>query len=510
MTPFPPPQPVTLAWGLGLSAVTLLGLGVRLVGLDAHSFWYDEAVTQRIIEKPVVEHFRGDARDNGNPPFYTIAARVWQQAVGAGDDRLRLLSVLCGTLTVPFLGLLGRRLTTPAVGLVAALVYAVSPLAVEFANEARTYALLQLLAVVNAWLFVRWLSDGGTGNWAGYAATMFLCWYSHYYAAFLPLAHLLVLLALPWDTRRWLAWGAAMVAAALIWVTWLPVFATQLGTAGNLTRLAETWKVQFLATPVSYAFGRTLAWRDSPKWVLAVAGIGTLAAFLIPALVGAVRAAAQRPVITLLLAWLLLPVLIPLVVAVTFKPVYSHRYAAVGLPAFAVLVAAGYAALRPGPRWVLAALAVGLTAVSLYRYATEPLKDDWRSATPAILVRHQPGELLVFDTAIEVVTFQHYAGPNLPAGAVGLETAPADGPILYGIRYKDGRRVDPVVRDCAAEIFAADRVCLVLCVPKRTRGEYEALFRAKGYAVTHAEAFHRIQVIWLTRDPTDSQPRPSR
>jgi mannosyltransferase len=498
-------------WVVALTAVTVLGLGVRLVGLDAHSFWYDEAVTQQIIRHPVGEMLAGNARDNGNPPLYWAAARTWQTAAGEGDTKLRVLSVVLGVLTVPFLGLLGRRLAGPTVGLAAAAVFAVSPLAVEFANEARTYALLQFLAVVNCWLFVRWLSDGGVVNWAAYAATMSLCWYSHYFAAFLPLAHLLTLALMPWSGRRWLGWVGAMVATTAAWAPWAPVLVTQLTTPGNLTRSEETWVVQFLATPVSYAFGRTLAWRASPPWWLAAAAAGAALGFLLPALVGAVRVARQKAAVTLLLGWLLLPVLVPLVLAILYKPVYSHRYAAVGLPAFAVLVAAGYVALRPGLRAVLLTVAVGLTAVSLYRYNTEPLKDDWRAATPVILAGLEPDHLVVFDCVIEVVTFQHYAGPDRPARAIGLDTSPADGPALPGVAYRDGRRLDPVARDYAAEIFAADRVCLLLCAPKRPDDEYLEAFHRHGYAVTRTETFHHIRVLWLARDRrSHPDPRGSR
>jgi mannosyltransferase len=472
---------------------------VRSVGIDSQSFWYDEAVTEKIIHSPVSEMVRGEARDNGNPPGYWIAARCWQRVVGEGDARLRGLSVLFGVLTIPFVGMLGRRLISPEVGLVAALAYAVSPLAVEFANEARAYAQLQLLSVVNAWLFARWLTNGGLGNWLGYAQTMFLCWYTHYYAAFLPLTHLFVLTALPWTARRWAGWAAAIGLAAAAWATWLPTFVEQLTTPGNIARSAENWKVQFLATPVSYAFGRTLAWRDSPSWVLAAAGLGTLVAFLVPAAIGVVRIARHRATGVFLVGWLLLPVLLPLAVAVTLKPVYSHRYAAIGLPAFAVIVAAGYVALRPGPRCILATLALGLSVVSLYRYATEPLKDDWRSATPTIVARSEPGTLLVFDCAIEVVTFQHYAGPDRPAEAIGLDTTPADGHLLPGVRYRDGRRLDRVARDYAPEIFSQERVCLVLCVPKRPQADYVGMFQAKGYAISATDTFHRIEILWLTR-----------
>jgi len=498
-TLFPLPSPLTREWVLGLLAICLLGLVVRWPGVASHSYWYDEAVTQQILQHNYAEMVCGIARDNGNPPGYWIVARCWQQWVASGDEWLRGLSVLCGVLTVVAVGFLGRLMAGSGIGLGAAAIYAVSPLAVEFANEARTYALLQLVSVVNAWFFIRVLNANRFLDWAGYTATMFLAWYSHYYAAFLPLTHALVLLAMPWSFARWIAWLAAMSLAAALWATWLPTFVTQLTTPGNLTRSADTWRIQFLATPVTYSVGRSFAWRDSPKALIGLAAFGTLIAFLIPAILGTVRLWRWKPAIVLLLAWVLLPVVLPLIVALLYKPIYSHRYAAIGLPAFAILVAAGYAFLRPGPRWAIAALAVSLTIVSLYRYSTEPLKDDWRSATPAILSRLDSDRMLIFDTAIEVVSFQHYAGPSQPRDAIGLDTTLADGHAFPGVRYLNGNRIDPVARDYAPELFAADRICLVLCVPGRPERHYTSLFHQRGYVISNRDTYHRIRILYLDR-----------
>ncbi|MBN9520336.1 hypothetical protein J0H58_17695, partial [bacterium] len=308
------------------------------------------------------------------------------------------------------------------------------------------------------------------------------------------------------------SWMAVLTAttgaASVAWATWLPTFLSQLSTPGNLSRSAENWPVQFLATPISFALGRSFAWRESPAWWLGVAAAGTLAAFVVPAALGAVRLRRHRAAAVLLLGWLLLPVAVPLAFAALGRPVYSHRYAAIGLPAFAVLVAAGYVNLRPTPRVALGVLAAALTAVSLYRYGTEPLKDDWRSAAPTILRGLDPGRLLVFDTAIEVVSFQHYAGAGEPREAVGLDSAPADGPALIGVRYRDGVRVDPVARDLAPDVFARDRICLVLCVPGRPEACHLALFRERGFELRRAAEYHRIRVLFLDREAGPPAPTP--
>src|SRR5262249_16186015 len=163
----------------------------------------------------------------------------WQRVVGPSDDLLRGFSALCGSLAVPFLGLLGRRLLSPAAGLGAAGLYALSPPAIEFSNEARVYAPLPFLPLLNPPPLFPRASHRLAPDLAVFWGSFFLCWSTHYSAAFLPLTHLLVLACLPWDSRRWLGWIGAMAVAAVAWVTWLPVFVVQLSTPGNLTRSAE-------------------------------------------------------------------------------------------------------------------------------------------------------------------------------------------------------------------------------------------------------------------------------
>lgn len=491
------PSDLSPGWIIGLLAVTLVGVTLRSSAIDAHSFWYDEAVTQELIRHPLSELLSGSARDNGNPPLYLIAARCWQQLVGEGDAKLRGLSALFGVLAIPPLALLGRRLHSPAAGLVAAGLFAVSPLELEFAHEARAYALLHLLAVVNAWLFARWLADRRVGDWVAYAVTMFLAWYTHYYAVFLPLAHAMVLLVVR-DKKAWLGWVGAMFAATALYTVWLPSFFGQLTTPGNLTRLGDGWKVQFPATPIAYAAGRTLAWRESPVWLIVVAAVGTLVGFVIPAVVGVRQTFRGHGSRTLLLAWLALPVLLPLAVALLGKPMYSHRYAAIGLPAFMLLVAAGFVALPFRWRVALGVIAVVTTAVSVARYYSDPLKDDWRAATMTIVEQTRPGDLLVFDSAIEVSSFRHYAGPNRPGEAVALDLRSASDR-LDGYRVTDGVRAHAGTEDYSDLVYGRQRVCLILCVPAKSAELHTSAFQARGFEPTGSASFHRIRVIWFTR-----------
>ncbi len=483
-------------WGVTV-ALTLISLVLRVVAINSQSFWYDEAVSAGLAASSYTDLFHGRAWDNGNPPAHSICAKAWADMFGLSEISLRSLSVVCGVFTVPLLALLGRRLLGSGVGLLAAGLLAISPLEIELSNEARSYALLHLLAVANTWFFVVWVQGRRLTDLILYGMTAALGWYTHYYAPALQLAHAMALATLPQFRKLLIPWIGTMIVAVLLWSPWVPVFLQQIRMPGNLVRVpGESWVIQFLATPITFGLGRTFAWRDSPRWMLGVASFGVLITLVFPVAIGIMHASRRRFAVALLSGWFLLPILIPLIVALLGKPIYSHRYASIALPAFLLLAAFGLGQLRLSLRVVLLGLLAVLSSISLFRYATQPLKDDWRSAARIILSTLDDGELVLFDQPIEVVTFRYYASRygRVPAEMVGLEPDPEGEKTFFGYGYRHGRRVDRDDRDYAAEITSAPGIWLALCLPVARADRYESQLEHLGFKLVGRHSFHRIDV----------------
>jgi uncharacterized membrane protein len=134
---------------------------------------------------------------------------------------------------------LGRRLFGPAAGWVAALLGALHPLWVYYAQEARMYTLLTALGMLAGYALLRVLAptqEPGAARqrltwWAAFVGASIALLYTHYFAAFLLLAFALFFaLALAFQpdrkstgataARRLLAEGA--VAGLLVVVAYLP------------------------------------------------------------------------------------------------------------------------------------------------------------------------------------------------------------------------------------------------------------------------------------------------
>jgi 4-amino-4-deoxy-L-arabinose transferase-like glycosyltransferase len=481
-------------WILGVAIVTLAALALRLIAIDFHSFWFDEAYTAQITEFSFVDLSQGRVLDPGNPPLYWLTAKAWSALFGRSEVGFRSLSVLCSVLTIPIIASLGRRLLGAKTGLWAAGLLAISPLAIELSEEARVYSLLGLLIALNTWFFVRWLDGHGLTDLVFYSLTTFLSCYSHYYALLVPFSHFTCLLFSGPSKRLIVTWVAAMAAAALLWAIWLPAFWEMIHRPGNMARLSAHWPFQFLATPVAFSLGRTFAWRDSATWLLGLAAVGTIIGFGVPAIWGLWQLGRRRMAGPLLAGWLLFPIVLPLIVAILRTPIYHVRAASVGLSAFLLLTAYGLTLMRLPWRVGFVGVIVTMTGISLFRYSTEPLKDDWRSATQVVLSQAKAGQPIVFDNDTEVISFDYYVPRfgRMPQEMLAILSAQPDH--ILAVKYEDGRRTDKEAQDHFKEIFSAPECWLVLCVPSQPSEFYEALFEKRGYLIEEHYHFQRIDI----------------
>lgn len=148
--------PVTArGFRLALAAILLAGLGLRIAAAQG-GLWLDEAWSAYFARETgtILGVFVQLNHDN-NHHLNTI----WLQLVGehAAPVVQRGLAILTGTATIAVAAAIGAR-RNMIVALVAAALFAVSPILVTYGSEARGYAPM-LLALVGAILLVdRWLA----------------------------------------------------------------------------------------------------------------------------------------------------------------------------------------------------------------------------------------------------------------------------------------------------------------------------------------------------------------
>ncbi|MBL7184210.1 MAG: glycosyltransferase family 39 protein [Anaerolineae bacterium] len=151
-----------------LILLLLTAFSLRLYRLDHQEIWGDEAHSAYVASLPLLSAV--SPRTETNPPLYHLLLYFWVRLAGSSVFALRFLSLVLGVLTVPLVYRLARLAFGELVGLLAALLCAISPFQVYYSQEARMYALATFATALSMFLLARIVS-GERGQFRLYPAT---------------------------------------------------------------------------------------------------------------------------------------------------------------------------------------------------------------------------------------------------------------------------------------------------------------------------------------------------
>lgn len=126
----------------------------------------------------LLQEIRANQIPNG--PIYLTLARLWAERFGNNMLWLRTLSAILGVMTLPLVFWLCMELfRRSSIAWAVTTLFAVSPIQVEYANEARSYTLMCLVMVLGTALLSRACSSDKKLSWIIYALCQVLCFYIH-------------------------------------------------------------------------------------------------------------------------------------------------------------------------------------------------------------------------------------------------------------------------------------------------------------------------------------------
>lgn len=373
-----------------LIAIVAAGLALRLFDLGGESLWLDEGIAIRIASMPLAETVTATVGDV-HPPLYRSLLHGWIRLFGSSETATRLLSALLGTLAVWLAGIVGVRICGPFVGLAAAALVAVSPLAIRYAQDATSYSLFLSLTLLSQLLFLRWLARQRLADGLAYALATTALLYAHNTACFVVLAQWITLLvalrsAPAGRGELFLRWIFLQISVAALYLPWISVLLRQLGHVRE-----DFWTT----VPTLRTLGGTLLDHAGSPWMLGALGLAVLAGAWATRTEEEPRAAWPSPR-AVILPWLLVPLAGPFVASYLVAPIFLTRITLPALPALMLLAARGVARVRSaGGRAALASallLGTAFPLVSMYR---EPNKERWREAAADIDAWASPGDLLL-------------------------------------------------------------------------------------------------------------------
>jgi mannosyltransferase len=452
----PDPSPLSPDRDRRLHWLTLLLLlaacaAVRFLFLARKPFWFDECFS--------VEVARLDWRNflhllwwrEANMSLYYLLLRIWLrfETYGQSEFFIRSLSVLIAAATLPAIYWLARMLYDRRVALIAAALFTFNAYSVRYAQEARSYALLLLLATLSSGFLIAWVHESaresGRRNRRAYVLVSILAVYAHFYALLLVAAQWIALRRLQTDTHSPDELAQSRAQLRRVWITIglavspLLIFVAKTG-AGPI-RWIQRPSLRDVLEFYEHLAGGT-------NWTLLIVCAAACTAALVP--VGRQLWARAQSWETwrvhFLLVWLFFPVVLTVLLSFA-RPVFLGRYMIFCLPALLILVAAGLARLRSS--WLLAAALVAILLLGsqgiffVYGHDFDNERDACVAAAAFILDHAQPGDAIIFHIAGTRVPYEFVrslrAGENTASPSFATQLGPE---ILFphhatGLDYRD-------------------------------------------------------------------------
>jgi uncharacterized membrane protein len=368
--------------------------------------------------------------------------------LGDSETIVRGFSALWSALTLPVMYAIGARIGGRGLGFLAALILAISPLHIQYAQDARMYAMLTFSASMALLCMVHLLDlpsfsqlreignqlsarasetmrpAPGLGKgrmvrepwhwWLGFVAWTTLTMFGHNTALFFPVAlglfiagvyGLPVLVrrvrgagaAMP--DRRLRSWSIALGVALLIWLPWLPGLLVQARRVDN-----EFW----IPPPTLRSVSAT--WRDFVNAFAPGGLVVTLAALALGgiALLGAWRLRHRPALLALLLLLIAVPIAGQLLVSLRRPIYYTRTLIWASIPVY-LLLAAGILQLHVRSLIVAASLAlVLLNGVSLVSYYHDYEPEGWRDAANWLAPQMRADDIILFNAGWTQIPFDYY------------------------------------------------------------------------------------------------------
>ncbi|HNT78129.1 MAG TPA: glycosyltransferase family 39 protein [Anaerolineae bacterium] len=391
----------------------LLAFLLRVPTLDWQSFWVDEAQSAHFVQRPLIETIKLVISPEHNGPLYYLLLWFWQWLTGPSDFAMRYLSTLCSVLTVAALWRLGATLYHRRVAGFAALLLAIAPFAIWYAQETRTYALHMLLATLSTLFLVKAIRYNRWPLWLSYGVSLNLLAYSHFFGAFAVAAQGIVTVCV--TLKQWPRLRSYLATMLIVALFYLPIIRFVLRNLPGF-QLQDISKGFVPLHFMLYEYGAEYTLRLSRLYVVRPWPLlAPLTAFLLLGLGHAWRE--HRRAALWVTGMLLLPTLI--FYPISFKiPTFSAKYLSATFPFFILTLALSLDGLRRWWKplaWAGLAIMVTTAAWANVRLLTEPelQRSNWRAAAGYLETQGVPGDVIVgfAHYATERMLLRYYDGP---------------------------------------------------------------------------------------------------
>ncbi|MCF3132583.1 glycosyltransferase family 39 protein [Streptomyces olivochromogenes] len=395
----------------------VLTLGVTGYGLTAPALGRDELITWDVVTRDTGHILATLHNVDAVHGTYYLLLHLWVSLFGDSVISMRLPSVLAASGAASVVSLIGNRLFGSRAGILAGILFALVPAVSRYAQEARSYALVILLAALATLLLLRVLDrPRNPRRWAAYALTLVGLGLLHVIALSVVAAHACMLAA---HARR---------DRSLWWKSALALLAVAACLAPVVLLGRSQVNIQLWWVPVPNGWALLTIWQDI---FASGACAGALIAF------AALARSSHRAAPLLCAVWAVLPPVLVWLASQGDISYFRPAYLLFAIPAWALLAGAGLSAACHSWKAATAVLMV-LAVLNLFdqRQVRQPFDHDgpimqapldYRSAADLIRKHYRPGDAVVYDREHSWkidAGVQYYLPRDLKMRDVFLQRAP--------------------------------------------------------------------------------------
>jgi len=475
-----------------LGLVLLLGITLRFYNLGTESYWLDEIFTVNMAQRNVDQLLA--VRELNWPPAYYVLIHFWVRLFGTAETATRSLAALAGIASIAIIYFLGRELFGKSIGLLSALLMAISEFQIHCSQETRFYSLFALATLLSIFFYIKALRSNRTGYFLVYVATSVLLFYSHAYGVFIFAAQHLYFLI------RWKEYRKVRVkwflCQTLLFFAIAPNFLPNILKSKRIAGVGVS-TLGWIPDPPLSALLRTvyeyvLPLRHDRSWMAVVLSFAAgIAFFMIGTalfahwmgkkqwftsaknLLGERQGLASKANELLLLGCCFLcPLIFPFVLSKLIGPMYVDRYTISASPALYLLLAFGITRIgKIVPVFVsITALAI-LVAPGLASYYGTPVKEQWREAAAFVTANASDRDVIIFsleDGEWQRRCFDWYYRGNLSECCIDKD-----------LKDKDDKAIEDALAKCTS---GHERFWLIMRDTSKTVGRFKGFFLNSKHA----------------------------
>lgn len=394
--------------------LAVIGSVLRVWHIGEAHLWYDEIGSLWMAQAPFWNMVAATAGDV-HPPGYLALLWVWVRLVGDSAAMVRALSALLSLAGfIPLAALADELGLRPGAQIMAGLLYAISPWQIAYAQEARMYALLQLLVLTGAWAAV-------SRRRVALALILSAMLWTHNYGVIYcaVLGALAMVVEFRQRQPQWPALAVSGLAGLAGYAPWGLALAQQIGAQQGSWWQQPVSPGMVADTLHAFLFAGTLS-----------SGLSTVDQVLVGAVVAFVvwqvgRAWSFRADLSvngtlsragLTLAWLTVsPGLLAIMLEMFYRPIWLDRALIGASPMLYLLLAWALFQVQSKWRWMMVGALLPMVVISLLAYYPWKLQTKGFSWPAADIIRAEfrPGDVIYHVNAGTLMQF-HLDWPGAP------------------------------------------------------------------------------------------------